>query len=107
MKIIGPWARPYKDLFFLNSGSTVIHAITGKKTIGTVRPGNNSGYGVESGRVIAMGIITQADIVTDTKLKITGPRSLNRADSNIKIRPATNDTMRFRPIKLPGLTIAE
>lgn len=51
--------RFYLDL--LNNGSIVIHAITGKKTMGTVRPGNNSGKGVESGRVIAMGMMTQAN----------------------------------------------
>ena len=47
--------------FFLNSGSIVSHAIRGKNTIGTVSPGNSSGNGVVSGRVMAMGMITQAN----------------------------------------------
>ena len=52
----------------------VIQAITGKKTMGTVNPGNNSGESVESGRVIAMGIITQAkDPTLYTKLKMIAP----------------------------------
>lgn len=52
-----PQTRP---AHFLNNGSTVIQAITGKKIMGTVRPGNNSGNGVVSGSVIAMGMITHA-----------------------------------------------
>jgi hypothetical protein len=46
---------------FLNNGSIVIQDNAGKKTMGTVSPGNNSGEGVESGSVIAMGMITQAN----------------------------------------------
>ena len=52
----------------------VIQAMTGKKTIGTVRPGNNSGNGVDKGSVMAMGMMTHAkDPTLYTKLKMTGP----------------------------------
>ena len=52
----------------------VIQPITGKKTIGTVSPGNNSGLGVVSGSVMAMGMITQAkDPTLYTKLKMIAP----------------------------------
>ncbi len=57
----------------------VIHAITGKKTMGTVSPGNNSGKGVVSGSVIASGIIKHAnDPILYTKLKMIAPFFLNR-----------------------------
>jgi len=40
--------------------------------MGTVSPGNNSGEGVESGSVMAMGMITQANDPTWTQLS-SGP----------------------------------
>lgn len=57
----------------------VIQAMTGKKTMGTVSPGNNSGLGVDSGSVIAMGIMTHAkDPTLYTKLKMMAPLLLKR-----------------------------
>jgi hypothetical protein len=44
--------------FFLKRGSMVIQAITGKRTMGTVSPGNNSGEGVERGSVIPFSAAT-------------------------------------------------
>lgn len=39
----------------------VIQAMQGKKTMGMVSPGNNSGKGVDSGKVMASGITMQAN----------------------------------------------
>ena len=55
------WRLFLPGSYFLNSGSMVIQAITGKKTMGTVSPGNNSGKGVVRGSVIAIGMIIHAN----------------------------------------------
>ena len=82
--------------------------MTGKKTMGTVSPGNNSGKGVVNGSVIASGITRQAnDPMLYTKLKMIAPFLLNKKVSNPYKRPANNDTIKLNPIRLPTLMIVE
>lgn len=51
-------------------GLKVNHAKTGKNTIGTARPGNNSGFLIDKGRETDIGIITAAnERIEMTKLK--------------------------------------
>lgn len=98
----------YAPGVFLNSGSIVIQAITGKKTMGTVSPGNNSGKGVDNGSVMAIGIMTQAnDPTLYTKLKMTGPLVLKSVVSSQYKNPAMNEIARFALVRLPTFMIFE
>jgi len=45
----------------MNKGRTVNHARAGKKSMGTVRPGNNSGFLISNGNEIEIGNITLAN----------------------------------------------
>jgi hypothetical protein len=63
----------------LNKGRTVYHASAGKKTIGTARPGNNSGFLICKGNETEMGMITKAkEIMENKKLKTISPLPFNR-----------------------------
>jgi hypothetical protein len=57
-----------------NKGFKVYHAIAGKKTMGTARPGNNSGSCTFKGSVTEIGIITAAkERIENKRLKMISP----------------------------------
>jgi len=93
---------------FEKNGSIVIHAITGKNTIGTARPGNSSGNGWLSGSVYEMGIITQAkDPMLYKKLNTITPRFLKSFRQRPKSNPARSETKMFTLTRLTTLTTDE
>ena len=61
--------------FFLKNGFKVYQAMAGKKTIGTPSPGNNSGDCTFKGKVMDMGMITDAKVnIENNKLNTTSVR---------------------------------
>jgi hypothetical protein len=86
----------------LKRGFTVYHAMAGKNTIGTARPGNNSGNLIFKGNVMEIGIITQAkEIIDNKKLKTTSPFCLSHVIKSQYSSPAIIHDMIFKPIILP------
>jgi hypothetical protein len=75
--------------------------MAGKKTMGTAKPGNNSGDAVFKGRVNAIGMITPVkDRIEKRKLKTISPFLGNRDARPQYIKAATRQIITFNPSRL-------
>jgi hypothetical protein len=80
----------------------VSHASTGKKCIGTARPGNSSGFLTSKGRLMEIGIITLAkDRMAKLRLKIMSAFLLNHFENKLKTIAAKMQASRFAPMMEP------
>jgi hypothetical protein len=92
----------------VNNGLIVYHAIAGKNTIGTARPGKSSGNLTFNGNDIEMGIITQAkDTIENKKLNTISPFFFHDFTNTQYSIPTSIHTIIFNSIILPVFSTRE